>query len=237
MFKIYLLLLLFFYIKYSFLFFPYTFLGLFTAIDTEPSEFEKGCYEESTQCAQNMLISISDTKLNPAQASSSLNMNRSATNSSNILFSRSSTSDVIPFVGKSLEQQQKILLSWITENHDLDAYFYHNVKIKNIENCLDKLLSNKLHNRLCRVNINIIKNFVTEISWKVLSAFIKEHEEDTDICRRCESNIPSDASFYVCHSCLLCFHSICDPEHKLQSNDEICVCRDCRLKKQNWNYY
>lgn len=127
------------------------------------------------------------------------------------------------------EMKISIILKWIFGLESYENVINGKEQIKNITVRLNKMKFNG-YLRLFEIDMNILKGFMSECSWKLFEDFKSKHELDSWKCAQCTSLFKSGSMKWKCDRCRFCYHEKCTQAKKIQRKElqsEYSLCNSC----------
>lgn len=135
-----------------------------------------------------------------------------------------------PFEDEPVEMQVSMILKWIFAGDKYEKIMTGSEKLTNITTRLEKMKYNG-YLRLFEIDMNIVKEYMTDSSWILYQDFKKKRERDAWKCPLCTLILEQNASNWKCHRCLFHFHEKCSKPMKTKLNgnsgESISLCSTC----------
>lgn len=129
-----------------------------------------------------------------------------------------------PFESESTSNKISLILKWIFGPKSHEKYV-SGEKIANITTILQRLKFNS-YLRLLEIDMNIMKEHMTESSWTLFEDFKEKRKDDKWKCPQCFSLFTENAEKYKCGRCLLWFHTKCS-QPRTSQKDGVSLCTSC----------
>lgn len=135
-----------------------------------------------------------------------------------------------PFADEPVKIRIAMVLKWILASDKHDNILSGEEKLTNITVRLGKMKFNG-YLRLFEIDMNIIKDYMTDSSWTLYKDFEKKHKKDAWKCPQCSLIFEKSASKWKCHRCLFYFHNKCSKPMQTKLNENsgegIPLCNSC----------
>lgn len=119
--------------------------------------------------------------------------------------------NVLAFIRESTDNKKQILLGWLIGEKNVEKHMKESTsQIKNVEGYLETLEKDGRHLRLSRVDLSIIRDYLTNTSWVFLHKYLENHANDENVCDRCTFKLKNNENNFLCQRCLLKYHNICE---------------------------
>lgn len=123
-----------------------------------------------------------------------------------------------PFEKESDEVKISIVLKWIMQQEPCADILSGKEVIKNIVAYLDKMNYNG-YLRLFDIDLNLLKTYMTSISWSLLQDYASKHKNDLWVCPHCKLIFKGNDVKWRCERCLFWYHENCAQPKKLTGQD------------------
>lgn len=130
------------------------------------------------------------------------------------------------FKDESNDAKISMIIKWILTSGSHEGILSGAEKITNIPTRLKAMKFNG-YLRLWEVDTNILKNFMSESSWTLLTDFKTKHKDDAWKCPHCNSFFAHDQVKWRCERCIFFYHEKCAKERKIKGIEGYSLCDSC----------
>lgn len=132
------------------------------------------------------------------------------------------------FKNESEVMQVSLICKWIFGSDKTQDILSGKEKMRNITMQLTKMRFNG-YLRLFELDMNIVKDFMTESSWTLFEDFKTKHHEDAWKCPICSMQFVQDSLKWKCGRCLFWYHEKCTKarETRQQDFENASLCSSC----------
>lgn len=132
-----------------------------------------------------------------------------------------------PFAAETTENRIAMILKWMCGSNPFENILKGAEKMKNVVFFLEKMKFNG-YLRLFQIDMNIVKNCMSDSSWTLYLDFKKRRENDTWKCQQCSSLLLPNVSKWQCAGCLFWIHQECaKPKTNKYRGEEFSICPAC----------
>lgn len=123
--------------------------------------------------------------------------------------SKSKKSLPVAFKHLSKSNKVKTILTWIMNDIPNESVMNHTRKIDTIQFHLNNIPNNAYMRLFEEVDVNILKEYLSEKAWCELQNFKAEHQNDMWHCHICFAVLSKRKLLIMCDKCMLWFHQTC----------------------------
>lgn len=132
-----------------------------------------------------------------------------------------------PYQQESDDGKIMLLLKWIMQDEPYEQILSGQQVIKNITIQLNKMNYNG-YLRLFDIELNILKNYMSDTSWNSLQDFASKRRSDSWVCPHCKHLFVSNEVKWRCERCLFWYHRMCAQPKELHGENTIFIlCFSC----------
>lgn len=135
-----------------------------------------------------------------------------------------------PFKNESDQMKIPMILKWIFGLDPYENIISGKEKIKNITVQLSKMGFNG-YLRLFEIDMNILKDFISESSWTLFEDFKSKRRLDAWKCPQCSSLFSKNSLKWKCERCLFWHHEKCAKARNIKQKEEptsqVSLCDSC----------
>lgn len=177
-------------------------------------------------------IHLSDVDINqqpvvPSNEGRQPEAKSNASSGSNGLSTLASCTPPNSFEKECVENKIHIILRWIFGLDSYENVLKGKEKITNFSIRLDNMQCGR-YLRFFEIDMSIMKDYLTENSWRLFNDFKLKRQADAWKCRFCAVIFNEKKMYWKCARCLLQFHQKCSKARSVKvKGDEYSLCDTC----------
>lgn len=124
------------------------------------------------------------------------------------------------------------MMKWLTGEFPNNDILDESKKLRNISFYLDQLKKqgSRSYLRLMDINVEVIKQYLSECSWNLLEDFLRKNKHELNVCHVCKFELLNNNGIFKCSRCLLYYHDECEDRQTLNDSDlsgQYLICKNC----------